>query len=119
MRSRSPRLIVMCSGTSGYLDKCSSQADLTSFMVAMVGYRTGAKTATFAGFDPRAPWFRGETNIQYAEVMTYPTPHIYYCAASVAMTAVTRQQRTSPGPGQHPLDISQLLARPFEHPADD
>ncbi|KAH9060148.1 subtilisin-like protein [Lactarius vividus] len=67
---------------AGFMDDYPSPADLTTFMEEC---RTDAKDATFrvvqingGGNDPNNPRPEANLNVQYAEVMAYPTPLIFY-----------------------------------------
>ncbi|KAH9012243.1 peptidase S8/S53 domain-containing protein [Lactarius deliciosus] len=69
-------------GIAGYDGQFPSPQDLTLFMNE---YRTDGDDATFTvtqvnggGYDPANPSLEGNLDIQYAEAMAYPTPHIYY-----------------------------------------
>ncbi|KAH9021333.1 subtilisin-like protein [Lactarius pseudohatsudake] len=69
-------------GIVGFLGDYPSPADLTAFMQK---YRSEANDATFTvvevndgGYDPTHPHQEANTDIQYAEAMAYPTPHIFY-----------------------------------------
>ncbi|KAH9060318.1 peptidase S8/S53 domain-containing protein [Lactarius deliciosus] len=69
-------------GVVGLLGDYPSPTDLTAFMKK---YRSDADDATFAvievnsgGYDPTHPNFEPNMDIQYAEAMAYPTPHIFY-----------------------------------------
>ncbi|KAH9037110.1 subtilisin-like protein [Lactarius pseudohatsudake] len=69
-------------GIVGFLGDYPSQADLGAFMRK---YRSEAGDATFTvvevnggGYDPTHPHIEANMDIQYAEAMAYPTPHIFY-----------------------------------------
>src|SRR6266702_3441608 len=69
-------------GIVGYLRDYPSPADLAAFMLR---YRSDAADATYTvvpvnsgGYDPRKPGIEANVDIQYAEAMAYPTPHIFY-----------------------------------------
>ncbi|KAH9164296.1 subtilisin-like protein [Lactarius sanguifluus] len=69
-------------GIVGFLGDYPSQGDLTAFMQK---YRSEADDATFTvvnvnggGYDPTHPNEEANMDIQYAEAMAYPTPHIFY-----------------------------------------
>ncbi|KAH8982942.1 subtilisin-like protein [Lactarius hatsudake] len=69
-------------GIAGYGEEYPSPQDLTAFMVE---YRTDGGDARFdvvqingGGYDPNKPGLEGSLDIQYAEAMAYPTPHVYY-----------------------------------------
>ncbi|KAH9054087.1 subtilisin-like protein [Lactarius vividus] len=69
-------------GIVGLLEHYPSPADLTMFMQK---YRSEADDATFTvvevnggGYDPTHPNEEANMDIQYAEVMAYPTSHIFY-----------------------------------------
>ncbi|KAH9023934.1 subtilisin-like protein [Lactarius hengduanensis] len=69
-------------GIAGFLGDYPSPADLTAFMQK---YRSEANDATFTvvevndgGYDPTHPHPEANMDIQYAEAMAYPTPHIFY-----------------------------------------
>ncbi len=69
-------------GIAGYLKDYPSPADLAAFMRT---YRSDAADATFTveqvnggGNDPSHPHPEANMDIQYAEAMAYPTPHIFY-----------------------------------------
>ncbi|KAH8984632.1 subtilisin-like protein [Lactarius akahatsu] len=69
-------------GIAGYGSQYPSPQDLAAFMVE---YRTEGEDARFdvvqingGGYDPNKPGLEGSLDIQYAEAMAYPTPHIYY-----------------------------------------
>ncbi|KAH8985691.1 subtilisin-like protein [Lactarius akahatsu] len=69
-------------GIVGFLGDYPSQADLTAFMQK---YRSEADDATFTvvevnggRYDPTHPNEEANMDIQYAEAMAYPTPHIFY-----------------------------------------
>ncbi|KAH9162473.1 peptidase S8/S53 domain-containing protein [Lactarius sanguifluus] len=69
-------------GVLGFLGNYPSQADLTAFMQK---FRFEAGDATYTvvlvnggGYDPTHPHQEANVDIQYAEVMAYPVPHIFY-----------------------------------------
>ncbi|KAH9062451.1 subtilisin-like protein [Lactarius vividus] len=69
-------------GVVGLLEDYPSQTDLTAFMQK---YRSEANDATYTvvaanggGYDPTHPNEEANMDIQYAEAMAYPTPHIFY-----------------------------------------
>ncbi|KAH9021313.1 subtilisin-like protein [Lactarius pseudohatsudake] len=69
-------------GIVGFLGHYPSPADLGAFMRK---YRSEASDATFAvvgvngeEYDPTHPHEEANVDIQYAEAMAYPTPHIFY-----------------------------------------
>ncbi|KAH9062382.1 subtilisin-like protein [Lactarius vividus] len=69
-------------GVVGFLGDYPSPTDLTAFMKK---YRSEAEDATFTvvevnggGYDPTHPHKEANMDIQYAEAMAYPTPHIFY-----------------------------------------
>ncbi|KAH9036741.1 subtilisin-like protein [Lactarius deliciosus] len=69
-------------GVVGFLGDYPSPTDLTAFMQK---YRSEAGDATFTvvdvnsgGYDPTHPNEEANMDIQYAEAMAYPTPHIFY-----------------------------------------
>ncbi|KAH9062381.1 subtilisin-like protein [Lactarius vividus] len=69
-------------GIVGFLGDYPSQEDLTAFMKK---YRSEVEDATFTvvevnrgGYDPTHPNEEANMDIQYAEAMAYPTPHIFY-----------------------------------------
>ncbi|KAH8997708.1 subtilisin-like protein [Lactarius hatsudake] len=69
-------------GVVGFLGDYPSQTDLTAFMQK---YRSEGDDATFAvvkvnggGYEPTHPNEEANMDIQYAEAMAYPTPHIFY-----------------------------------------
>ncbi|KAH9068288.1 subtilisin-like protein [Lactarius deliciosus] len=69
-------------GITGFGERYPSPQDLTAFMVE---YRADGEDAGFdvvqingGGYDPNKPGLEGSLDIQYAEAMAYPTPHIYY-----------------------------------------
>ncbi|KAH9060339.1 subtilisin-like protein [Lactarius deliciosus] len=69
-------------GIVGLLGDYPSPTDLTAFMRK---YRSEAADATFTvvevnggGYDPTHPNEEANMDIQYAEAMAYPTPHIFY-----------------------------------------
>ncbi|KAH9062387.1 subtilisin-like protein [Lactarius vividus] len=69
-------------GVVGLLGDDPSPADLWEFMGK---YRPEAEDATFTvveinggGYDPTHPHEEANLDIQYAEAMAYPTPHIFY-----------------------------------------
>ncbi|KAH8997722.1 peptidase S8/S53 domain-containing protein [Lactarius hatsudake] len=69
-------------GIVGFLGDYPSPTDLTAFMRK---YRSEAADATFTvvevnggGYDPTHPSIEANMDIQYAEAMAYPTPHIFY-----------------------------------------
>ncbi|KAH9033855.1 subtilisin-like protein [Lactarius hengduanensis] len=83
--------------TSGYVPKATDRnalgiADfgedypsLQDLAVFMVEYRTDGEDARFevmqingGGYDPNKPGLEGSIDIQYAQAMAYPTPHIFY-----------------------------------------
>ncbi|KAH9044202.1 subtilisin-like protein [Lactarius hengduanensis] len=72
-------------GVVGFLGDYPSPRDLAAFMQK---YRSYAADATFAvvevnggGYDPTHPEIEANVDIQYAEAMAYPTPHIFYSTA--------------------------------------
>ncbi|KAH8983893.1 subtilisin-like protein [Lactarius hatsudake] len=72
-------------GVVGLLDDYPSPTDLTAFMQK---YRSDADDATYTvvrvnggGYDPTHPHAEANMDIQYAEAMAYPTPHIFYSTA--------------------------------------
>ncbi|KAH9013605.1 subtilisin-like protein [Lactarius hengduanensis] len=69
-------------GIVGFLGNYPSPTDLTAFMQK---YRSEAGDATFTvvevngeEYDPTHPHAESNMDIQYAEAMAYPTPHIFY-----------------------------------------
>ncbi|KAH9057761.1 subtilisin-like protein [Lactarius vividus] len=69
-------------GIAGYGNQYPSPQDLAAFMVE---YRTDGEDATFnvvqingGRYDPNKPGLEGSLDIQYAQAMAYPTPHVYY-----------------------------------------
>ncbi|KAI9433332.1 subtilisin-like protein [Lactarius indigo] len=75
-------------GVAGYAGQYPSPLDLRTFMTE---YRTDGEDATFivtqingGGNDPSNPGFEANLDIQYAEAMAYPTPHIYYSTAGTS-----------------------------------
>ncbi|KAH9164909.1 subtilisin-like protein [Lactarius sanguifluus] len=69
-------------GIVGFLGDYPSPTDRTAFMRK---YRSKAADATFTvvevnggGYDPTHPSIEANMDIQYAEAMAYPTPHIFY-----------------------------------------
>ncbi|KAH8982702.1 subtilisin-like protein [Lactarius akahatsu] len=69
-------------GVVGFLGDYPSPTDLTAFMQE---YRSEASDATFTvvdvnrgGYDPTHPSEEANMDIQYAEAMAYPIPHIFY-----------------------------------------
>ncbi|KAI9453129.1 subtilisin-like protein [Lactarius psammicola] len=69
-------------GIAGFLGDYPSPADLAAFMRK---YRSDAVDATFivkqvngGGNDPSKPHEEANLDVQYAEAMAYPTPHIFY-----------------------------------------
>ncbi|KAH8985683.1 subtilisin-like protein [Lactarius akahatsu] len=69
-------------GIVGFLEDYPSPADLEAFMRK---YRSDAEDATFTvtqvnngGYDPEKPAIEASLDLQYAEAMAYPTPHIFY-----------------------------------------
>ncbi|KAH8997701.1 subtilisin-like protein [Lactarius hatsudake] len=69
-------------GVLGFLGNYPSQADLTAFMQK---FRSDAGDPTYTvvlvnggGYDPTHPNQEANVDIQYAEVMAYPIPHIFY-----------------------------------------
>ncbi|KAH9164918.1 subtilisin-like protein [Lactarius sanguifluus] len=69
-------------GIVGLLDDYPNPTDLTAFMQK---YRSDADEVTYTvvrvnggGYDPTHPHAEANMDIQYAEVMAYPTPHIFY-----------------------------------------
>ncbi|KAH9177900.1 subtilisin-like protein [Lactarius sanguifluus] len=69
-------------GIVGLLGDYPSPTDLTAFMQK---YRSEADDATFhvvevngGGYDPTHPNKEANMDIQYAEAIAYPTPHIFY-----------------------------------------
>ncbi|KAI9452653.1 subtilisin-like protein [Lactarius psammicola] len=69
-------------GVIGLLGDYPSPTDLTEFMLK---YRPEAADATFVveeinggGYDPSHPHEEANLDIQYAEAMAYPIPHIFY-----------------------------------------
>ncbi|KAH9033857.1 subtilisin-like protein [Lactarius hengduanensis] len=69
-------------GIGAYGKQYPSPQDLAAFMVE---YRTDGEDATFdvvqingGKFNPNKPGLEGSIDIQYAQAMAYPTPHIYY-----------------------------------------
>jgi len=69
-------------GVVGFAGLYPSAADLVGFMLK---YRSDAVAAAFTvipvnggGHDPSQPHSEPSLNIQYAESMAYPTPHIFY-----------------------------------------
>ena len=78
-------------GIVGYAANYPSPQDLKTFMEA---YRIDGADATFTveqvnggGNDPSNPSTEGNLDIQYAEAMAYPTPHIYYSTGGSPQTA--------------------------------
>ncbi|KAH9060317.1 subtilisin-like protein [Lactarius deliciosus] len=69
-------------GIVGLLDDYPNPTDLTAFMQK---YRSDADDVTYTvvrvnggGYDPTHPHAEANMDIQYAEAMAYPTPHIFY-----------------------------------------
>ncbi|KAH8985674.1 peptidase S8/S53 domain-containing protein [Lactarius akahatsu] len=69
-------------GVLGFLGYYPSQTDLTAFMQK---FRSEAGDATYTvvlvnggEYDPTHPQQEANVDLQYAEVMAYPTPHIFY-----------------------------------------
>ena len=69
-------------GVAGYKNEFPSFTDLERFMIAL---RSDAVDATFevkeingSEFDPDMPGYEANLNMQYAQAMAYPTPHIFY-----------------------------------------
>ncbi|KAH9044180.1 subtilisin-like protein [Lactarius hengduanensis] len=69
-------------GVLGFLGYYPSQTDLTAFMEK---FRSEAGDATYTvvlvnggEYDPTHPQQEANVDLQYAEVMAYPTPHIFY-----------------------------------------
>ncbi|KAH9170130.1 subtilisin-like protein [Lactarius sanguifluus] len=69
-------------GIVGFLEDYPSPADLEAFMRK---YRSDAEDAKFTvtqvnngGYDPEKPAEESSLDVQYAEAMAYPTPHIFY-----------------------------------------
>ncbi|KAH9037091.1 subtilisin-like protein [Lactarius pseudohatsudake] len=69
-------------GVLGFLGYYPSQTDLTAFMQK---FRSEAGDATYTvvlvnggEYDPTHPKQEANVDLQYAEVMAYPTPHIFY-----------------------------------------
>ena len=69
-------------GVLGFENEYPNQADLTRFMAH---FRSDAVAATFTveqvnngGNDLNEPGTEAAIDLQYAEAMAYPTPHIYY-----------------------------------------
>ncbi|KAH9021339.1 subtilisin-like protein, partial [Lactarius pseudohatsudake] len=77
-------------GIVGFLGDYPSPADLTAFMQK---FRPEANDATFTvvevndgGYDPTNPSEEANMDIQYAEAMAYPTPHIFYSTGDTSVT---------------------------------
>ncbi|KAH9160013.1 subtilisin-like protein [Lactarius sanguifluus] len=69
-------------GIVGFLGQYPSPADMGAFMRK---FRSEADDATFTvvevnggGYDPTHPHEEANLDMQYAEAMAYPTPHIFY-----------------------------------------
>ncbi|KAI9451470.1 subtilisin-like protein [Lactarius psammicola] len=69
-------------GILGLRNEYPNQADLRQFMY---NFRVDALPATYSvefvnggGYDPRNPTVEASVDIQYAEAIAYPTPHIFY-----------------------------------------
>ncbi|KAH9060351.1 subtilisin-like protein [Lactarius deliciosus] len=69
-------------GIVGFLEDNPNPADLEAFMRK---YRSDAEDATFTVtqinngvYDPEKPAEEASLDLQYAEAMAYPTPHIFY-----------------------------------------
>ncbi|KAI9451474.1 subtilisin-like protein [Lactarius psammicola] len=105
-------------GILGLQNEYPSQADLTQFMEL---HREDAVSATFryvlingGGWDPSNPGTEASIDIQYAEAMSFPTPHIFFSTGG--------QYRWSggiglPGPGDAYLEwFKFLLTRPYLPP---
>ncbi|KAH9059511.1 subtilisin-like protein [Lactarius vividus] len=80
-------------GIVGFLGDYPSQADLTAFMQK---YRFDADDATFTvvevndgGYDPTHPSEEANMDIQYAEAMAYPIPHVFYSTGRGPSDSVT------------------------------
>ena len=78
-------------GIAGYNMQYPSLQDLRAFMQI---FRADARGATFTGvqlnggtYDPRIPGKEASLNLQLAEVMTYPTPNVYYLTGGLSGTA--------------------------------
>ncbi|KAI9451818.1 subtilisin-like protein [Lactarius psammicola] len=69
-------------GVAAFNNEFASQTDLTLFMSK---YREGATDATFeveqvngGGYDSSQPGFEANLDMQYAQAIAYPTPHVFY-----------------------------------------
>ncbi|KAH9175625.1 subtilisin-like protein [Lactarius sanguifluus] len=78
-------------GIAGYLDDYPGLQDLRRFMSQC---RADAVDVTFAvellngsEYDPNHPASEANQNMQYAQAMAYPTPHIFYSTGGVMTTS--------------------------------
>ncbi|KAH9175112.1 subtilisin-like protein [Lactarius sanguifluus] len=79
-------------GIAGYDGDVPSPQDLALFMTE---YRTDGEDATFTvtqinggGYDPGNPALEANLDIQYAEAIAYPTPHIFYSTAGTPSSLI-------------------------------
>ncbi|KAI9449673.1 peptidase S8/S53 domain-containing protein [Lactarius psammicola] len=101
-------------GIVGYQNPYLNQVDPMTFVNE---YRTDAKTATSpvekvnnGGYDPSHPGFDANLNTQYAEIMAYPTPHIYYSTGGKEAWSLDSKE---PAPGDMFLEwLKYVLDQP-------
>ena len=87
-------------GVAGFRQQFASETDLTAFMA---GLRMDALDATFTVikvnrgmYNPRYPGYEANLNMQYAQAIAYPTPHVFY---SIGGTPQVRKSDMEPAPG--------------------
>ncbi|KAH9060187.1 subtilisin-like protein [Lactarius vividus] len=87
-------------GIAGYLDDYPSPQDVRMFMSQC---RADAVDATFtvellngSEYDPDHPASEANQNMQYAQAMAYPTPHLFYSTGGV-LTSLPGSNLPAPG----------------------
>ncbi|KAI9442972.1 subtilisin-like protein [Lactarius indigo] len=99
-------------GIVGHLNQYPSPADLKEFMNEC---RTDAEDATFkvvqvngGGNDPSNPGDEANQNMQYAQAIAYPTPHVFY---SVGGGKLATPGSNEPAPGDVYLEWFKYMTR--------
>jgi tripeptidyl-peptidase-1 len=88
-------------GIAGFNNEFPSPQDLQWFMIA---FRTDAIAASFdlkqmygGGFDASNPGLVANLNMQYAQAMAFPTPHIFYSIGGDPTWSVSSDGEPIPG----------------------
>ncbi|KAI0284762.1 subtilisin-like protein [Russula brevipes] len=108
-------------GIAGYLQEFASHSDLRGFMTR---FRRDAENATFSVVtvngginDENNPGGEANLDVQYAEAISYPTPHIYYSTGAHSSTDIPQTISTSYGddeqtvPRDYARSVCSLFAR--------